>query len=130
VGPAIGASVELFRGIASFPNMPISSWLVAPILLGGYLIGAPIALVAAILFATAARRYNWHDLGAAHVSALIAAAIVVLGIVLWGIIDHRSPRGDLLGIPSLAITSMVAMTGCWYIGRAVGILRSNHETAE
>jgi hypothetical protein len=122
VGPAIGTLVELCWTMGRIPVLPIARFI-GPLLFGGYVIGAPIALVAAVLFVVTARRYNKCGIGTAHLAAVIAAAVVGLVLVIWSLVGHFYDPSALYGIPRMAIVGMVAITGCWYIARVVGILR-------
>jgi hypothetical protein len=122
IGPAIGTLVELCWAMGGIPALPISRFI-GPLLFGGYVIGVPIALVAAVLFVLAARWYNKCGIGTAHLAAVIAAVVVGLVLVIWRLVGRPYDPRALYGIPRMAIVGMVAMTGCWYIARVVGILR-------
>jgi hypothetical protein len=123
IGPAIGTFVELcFAPVISAPAW-LNLRLVRSIVVGGYTFGAPIGLVAAVLFVLAAQRYKRHGLGTAHLAALITIVALGLGLVIRSLVTQHFQPSVLWGIPRMAIIAMVAMTGCWYIARVVGILR-------
>jgi len=131
VGPILGTLVVLAIMTAQFPFSNFRSDFLVVLFLFGYLVGAPIALIAAVLFAIGARRLHLSGIGGALIGAIAAAAIVQVAIVVANVVFHDSGQPDmwrfrerdLLQIPYIAFVSLVAMTGCWYLGRALRILR-------
>ncbi len=132
LGPAIGAFVAILQSEMFGPHIghPLALIfnirLIGPILLVGYMIGAPVALIAAILFAVMVYRRDWHGLGAANLAAIVATALLLVSVAMLSL--ARGSRVDLSphaisNLGAIVMCSIVAITVCWCIARVVGILR-------
>jgi hypothetical protein len=107
---------------------------ISSVLLVGYSIGAPVAFVAALIFAVAASRHGPHGLGTANLAALVAAILVTVALLIASEQGYYVPPWRLFrmmgGIAAMVVTSAVAMTACWLIARALGLFAIDHETAQ
>jgi hypothetical protein len=123
IGPAIGGVVELCWLIPSgiIRNPPIAP-IIGPLLAGAYVLGTPFALVSACFFVAGAKIYHRYGLPSAHVAALLGFVVVTLAALLLAYISHPFGPETLRDVPHLGVVTLVAMTGCWYVARAVRII--------
>ena len=138
VGPAIGTlgiflvifvGGLLFAGPAQYPGHPF----IGAAVVVGYVLGAPVAFLAALIFTAAARQHGRHGLVVANVAAIVAAIVVTAAFLILSEYGYYVPAWRLWrmlgGIGAMALISVVAMTACWLIAWALGIFAIKHETA-